>query len=162
MEVAAAGALAGGAPRALDDERDLEARAERAAGGLVALGLRPQPVVDVQGAHGLAAGHLHGDVEQADRVASPGEQDDDGAAAGEQAARAHPREEVLRRHPPSSSAGWARKSSVEWLNPFRRTSPIGSKARCGPEASTTGRVTMTSPPPARAATREAVLTSRPK
>ena len=162
MEVAARGALAAGPPRALDDERHLQARAQRAAGGLVALGLGPQPVVDVERAHDPAPGHLDGHVEQADRVAAAGEQDDDGDADGQQAARAHPREEVLRRHPPSSSAARATKSSVEWLNPFRRTSPIGSKARCGPDASTTGRVTMTSPPPARAATREAVLTSRPK
>ena len=56
----------------------------------------------------------------------------------------------------------ARKSSVTSLKPLRRTSPMRSNSRCGPADSTTGRVTRTSPPAARAATRDAWLTSRPK
>ena len=55
----------------------------------------------------------------------------------------------------------AMNSSVGSAKPFRRTSPMCSNSRCEPAASTTGRVTSTSPPPARAETRAAWLTSRP-
>ena len=53
------------------------------------------------------------------------------------------------------------KISVDSLKPFSLTSAIRSNSRCDPACSTTGRVTSTSPPAERAATREAMFTSRP-
>ena len=47
------------------------------------------------------------------------------------------------------------------MKPFSLTSAIRSNSRCGAGGSTTGRVTSTSPPAERAATREAMFTSRP-
>ena len=114
-----------------------------------------QAVVDVQRAH--VAGDPHREVEQADRVAPAGEQHDDRAPGPQQALRRGPRPRGSRRPPPAS----ARNSSVASVKPLSRTSPMRSNSRWSPAASTTGRVTSTSPPAARAATREARLTSRP-
>ncbi len=60
-----------------------------------------------------------------------------------------------------SSAIPARNSSVVCENPLSFTSPISVNSRCDPAASTTGRVTSTSPPAARATTRALRFTSRP-
>ena len=147
--------VADGIARALDVERHAELLAQRCAMGLVAVGLRAQPVVAVQRADVLGSRDPHGDVEQADRVAAAGEQDQHRPARLEQPAGADAREEIA--HSPSP----ATNSSVGSLNPFSVTSPIWSKRRWSPAASITGRVTSTSPPAARAATRAARLTARP-
>ena len=120
--------------RAVHEQLDAEALADRAAVRLVGVGLgAAQPVVDVQRADDV--GHVH--VEQAGRV----------AAAREEHEEPH--------------RGAARNSSVACSKPLSLTSPIGWKLRWRPAASLTSRVTSTSPPVARAPTRAARLTARP-
>ena len=124
---------------------------------LVGVGLGAQPVVDVQGGDPAGAGDADGEVEQAAGVAAPGEHHDDGTLGAEQAVGADALEQVVHH----SSRWRAVKISVDSLKPLRRTSPIRSNTRWLSALSTTGRVTSTSPPAERAATREAMLTSRP-
>ena len=143
------------AARAVDGQRHAEALAERAAERLVLACRVAQPVVDVQRGHGGRARDPHREVEQADGIRAARDEHDDGAAGGEQAAVAHVRLEA------HASARPARNSSVDWEKPLSLTSPMCSNRRCGPPSSTSGRVTSTSPPAARAPTRAARLTSRP-
>ena len=134
---------------------DAEPLAQRRAVGLVRAGLLAQPVVAVQRGDVRGAGDPDGDVEQADRVAAAREQHEHPPAGLQQPGRGDALEQV------GHGACPATNSSVGSEKPFIVTSPIWSKLRCGPAASTTGRVTSTSPPAARAATREARLTARP-
>ena len=132
-----------------------------------------QPVVDVQRAHrARRPASSDGEIEQADRVAPAGEQHDDRAPGAQQAALAHAPGDRLddramaigsvaghltpRRR---AARGTARSASVK---PFSRTSPIRSNSMWRPALSTIARVTSTSPAAARAATRDARLTSPPK
>src|SRR5947209_1765548 len=136
-----------------DLERHPQPLAQFGAVALVLSGAVAQAVVDVQDADRGTAADPYREIEQAGGVAATGQQHHDRAAALQQA------DPVRADH---SSPRWrAMKISVDSLNPFSRTSPIRSNRRCEPDWSTTGRVTSTSPPRERAATREAMLTSRP-
>ncbi len=132
-----------------------EPLAELRAVGLVRAGLLAQPVVAVQRGDLRGAGDPHGDVEQADRVAAAREQHEHPLPRREQPGRGDALEQV------GHGACPATNSSVGSEKPFIVTAPILSKVRCGPAASTTELVTITSPPAARAATREARFTARP-
>ena len=143
----------------MDGERHAEPLAQLAAEALVAVGVVAQPVVDVQGAHRVGPGDPHGEVEQADGVAPAGEQHHHRPPCAQEPVGADAGLEV---HQWSFSAWRARNSSVDPLKPLRLTSPMRSNSRWPPAASTTGRVTSTSPPAARAPTRAARLTARPK
>ena len=139
--------------RPVDRQLHAQPRAQRLAVRRV-LGRRvAQPVVDVQ--RGRRPGDPHGQVEQAHRVGAAGEQHDDRRARPQQALLADLRLEA------HAGTGLARNSSVESLKPFSFTSPMRSNSRCAPPTSTSGRVTSTSPPAARAPTRAARLTARP-
>ena len=139
--------------RAVDRQRHAEPLAQRGAVGGVLGGGVAQAVVDVQRAR--RARDPHREVEQADRVRPAGEQHDDRRARAQQALLA---DERLEAH---AGTGRARNSSVDSLKPLSLTSPMRSNSRCEPPASTSGRVTSTSPPAARAPTRAARLTARP-
>jgi hypothetical protein len=89
-------------PGVHDVERHGEPVAQRRAVGRVVRGVGPEPVVDVQRAH--VGREPHREVEQADRVAAAGEQDEH--RLGEQATGAHPR--LDRRRAGHGSAGRAR------------------------------------------------------
>jgi hypothetical protein len=65
---------------------------------LVLVGLRAQAVVDVQSAERLGAAHGERDVEQAGRVAPPGDEGDDRLLAREHAARADGFAQLLADH----------------------------------------------------------------
>ena len=119
---------------AVHEQLDPERRAERAAVRLVGVGLRPaQAVVDVQRALDVVAGtRCSRQVESRPPLNS---------------------DEQLHRV--------ARNSAVASSKPLSLTSPIGWKDSRRPAASATSRVTSTSPPVARAPTREARLTERP-
>ena len=149
---------------ALNCEPDAEPLAELAAELFIIAGFVAQPVVDVQCSDLLTAAQLDRDVEQADGVAATGEADDDRLAAYQQAASSDPFKQLgcLLLGDYFSPARPARKSSVASLKPLSWTSPMRSNSRCFPAISTTGQVTSTSPAAARAATRAARLTSRPK
>jgi hypothetical protein len=138
------------AHRQLDAEISAQIYAERR----VRRRIGAQAVVDVQRAH--VAARSHGEIEQADRVAAAREQHQHRRAEYEQPAGPDAR---LDGH--GCSGEVARNSSVGSSKPFIRTSPICRNARWRPAASTTGRVTRTSPPAARALTRDARLTARP-
>ena len=140
-----------GAARAVDVQRHAQPGAQRLAVRGVLGGGVAQAVVDVQRGH--RAAHPQREVEQADRVRPAGEQDEHRGARPQQPLLADPR---LQAH-----ACLARNSSVDSLKPLSLTSPMRSNSRCEPAASTSGRVTSTSPPAARAPTRAARLTARP-
>ena len=146
----------------MDGERHVEPRAQGDAGLGVGGAARPQPVVDVQRAHGVAAGDPDREVEQADGVPAAGEQDDRRCAGDEEPAGADagldPRGGGRRR---AHDARRARKSSSGRERPLSLTSPMWLKASRRWASSTSGRVTSTSPPAARAPTRDATLTALP-
>ncbi len=145
------------APRAIgghDLQRHAELGCQLPAMPLVARGALAQGVVHVQRRHGAGTGDFDREIEQTGRVAPAGDEDDNGVTVPQEALRP----DHVDHH---SSPSWARNISVDAVNPLSRTSPIRSNARWEPAASTTGRVTSTSPPALRAATREAMLTSRP-
>ena len=147
--------------RALDGQLDPHARAQVRAEPRVVVALGPQPVVEVQRAYGVRAGDPHRQVEQADRVLAAGEQHDDRRAGDEQPARADPRLDRGGGGGRAHGARRARKSSSGREKPLSLTSPMWVKASRRSAASTSGRVTSTSPPAARAPTREATLTALP-
>ena len=150
-------------PRPLDGKLDAERGAQLGAVALVLVGRVAEPVVDVQRANRAAPSDPDGHVEQAARVAPARIEDDHAAPGGEQPALADPLDHTTSTpvDHDSSSPARAMKISVASRNPFSFTSAIRSNSRWGPACSTTGRVTSTSPPAERAATREAMLMSRP-
>src|ERR1700760_4591404 len=118
----------------------------------------------MQGDYRLATGDRHREVQQAGRVASARQQHDDWTAGDEQARFPDPLLDLGFRghsHSEPSSRACATKISVAAVKPFSRTSAMRSKLSAPSACSTTGLVTSTSPAPARAPTREAMLTSRP-
>jgi len=142
--------------RPADLERDAEPLAELGAVALVGTRRVAQTVVHVQRADMLVPGDPHRQVEQAGRVSATREQHHHGTSRRQQPARAHALQQAHR------SARWrAMNTSVGSLKPLSLTSAIRWNSRCDPAHSTTGRVTSTSPAADRAATREAMLTSRP-
>ena len=116
-----------------------------------------QAVVDVQRLNRPGTRDLYRHVEQAGRVSAAREEHDDRPARYEQPIAT----DLLEQRAHSSGRCSAMKISVDSVKPFSRTSAIRSNSRCGPARSTTGRVTRTSPPADRAATREAMFTARP-
>ena len=139
-------------------KRHVHATGEPADELLVGLRTLAQPVVHVKGAHrGTETG---GDVEESHRVP---------------AARDHHQERLPRSHQAAvpgggknalvhSSRRTARHSMRGSAKPFSFTCPISSNLRWGASrsAAVTASLTSTSPPRARATTREVRFTSRPK
>ena len=139
-------------------QRHAEPLAERADEGLVLVRSLAQPVVHVQGRDSRVEAQRH--VEQADRVAPAREHHQQRLPGHYQPALAR----CLQRALAQVAFRVARQSWRGSSKPLSFTSPIPSKRRCGelPTASTTESVTSTSPPRARATTREARLIPRPK
>jgi hypothetical protein len=125
---------------------------------LVVVGSRPKAVVDVQ-RRDLRI-EAQRDIQQANRVSTPGEHHQQRLACRHQATLVRGLERTLAH----VAFRTARQSRPGLSKPLSLTSPMPSKRRCrAPRtASTTASVTSTSPPRARATTREARLTSRPK
>src|SRR6185312_1362520 len=163
LEVAAPGRPAPTHPhRAPDVELDAQRLAHRRAVALVGVRGGAQPVVDVQGADRGRSGDLRREIEQAGGVAPAGVHDHHGPALGQQPLGPDGLHQVA--HSGSSRRWRATNTSVDSLKPLSVTSPMRSKSRWFPPTlatSTTGRVTSTSPPAERAATRLAMLMSRP-
>ena len=163
---------------AIDPQRNAEPLAQGGDERLGPIRPRAQAVVDVQRTHAGGSAQRHGDVEQADRVAPAGDHrhhdhtlvgEPRGARGVEDRLDRALRGARARRRVAGAAivavahgvAACARNSSVGSKKPFNRTSPMSSNPSAPFAASTTGRVTITSPPAARATTRAAWLTSRP-
>ncbi len=137
----------------LGEERHPEPGAQLPNELLVARSPLPQPVVHVQRAHPCLQAHR--DVQQRHRVPAARHQHEQRRSGGDQ--------RTGRLEDAHGSRGTTRHSWRGSSNPFSFTCPMPSNTRCAPRtASVTESVTSTSPPRARATTREARLMSRPK
>ena len=151
-----------GQPGALHRQLDAQPLAQVAAVRLVLLRGGAQAVVHVQ--RGNLGAQAHGHVEQAHRVGAAGEHDQQRLPLGHQPAVAGGLQRRLTHRPQSSGGDPARNSCRGSSKPLSLTCPTFSNARSSDleTRSTTASVTSTSPPRARATTRDAVFTSRPK
>ena len=144
-----------GPARAVDGERHAEALAQRGAVRRVGRRGVAQAVVDVQRARRRRRSAPRG---RAGRSSRPRRR---AARRPARPAAAGPPPRTARLEAHDGSACVARNSSVDSEKPLSLTSPMRSNSRWSPAASTSGRVTSTSPPAARAPTRAARLTARP-